>query len=113
MKALQIEDAVQMLNSTNVVYSRAGGGAGSILLVKTDNNNSIFLLRKSKKVIIFAGCLQKMIATNFMLPNSCVPLVASDHRSSAEIRQNVLQLFVAKRQGSFLFFAYTLLQRTR
>ena len=23
-----------------------------------------------------------------MLPNSCVPLVASDHRSSAEIRQN-------------------------
>ena len=49
MKALQIEEAVQMLNSTNVVYSRAGGGAGSILLVKTDNNNSIFLLRKSKK----------------------------------------------------------------
>jgi hypothetical protein len=71
MKALQIEEAVQMLNSTNVVYSRAGGGAGSILLVKTDNNNSIFLLRKSKKVIIFADCLQKRIATNFMLPNSC------------------------------------------
>ena len=45
MKALQIEDAVQMLNNTNVVYSRAGGGAGSILLVKTDNNNSIFLLQ--------------------------------------------------------------------
>lgn len=43
MKALQIEEAVQMLNSTNVVYSRAGGGAGSILLVKTDNNSSIWI----------------------------------------------------------------------
>ena len=78
MKALQIEEAVQMLNNTNVVYSRAGGGAGSILLVKTDNNNSIFLLRKSKKVVIFADCLQKRIATNFMLPISCAPLAASD-----------------------------------
>ena len=65
MKALQIEDAVQMLNNTNVVYSRAGGGAGSILLVKTDNNNSIFLLRKSKKVVIFADCLQKKDCNKF------------------------------------------------
>ena len=84
MKALQIEEAVQMLNNSNVVYSRAGGGAGSILLVKTDNNNSIFLLRKSKKVITFAACLQKGIATIL-----CCRILASlwqqaTHRSSVK-----------------------------
>ena len=73
MKALQIEEAVQMLNSTNVVYSRAGGGAGSILLVKTDNNNSIFLLRKSKKSCYFCRLFtkkdcNKFYAANFLRP---------------------------------------------
>ena len=74
MKALQIEDAVQMLNNTNVVYSRAGGGAGSILLVKTDNNNSIFLLRKSKKSCYFCRLFikkdcNKFYAAKFLLPS--------------------------------------------
>ncbi|MBQ3772313.1 MAG: hypothetical protein II834_10320 [Bacteroidaceae bacterium] len=72
MKALQIEEAVQMLNSTNVVYSRAGGGAGSILLVKTDNNNAIFLLRKSKKLlflpIVYKKGLQQILCCRILAP---------------------------------------------
>ena len=40
---MEIEENLQKLEDSNIIYSRAGGGAGSILLIKAENKNAIWI----------------------------------------------------------------------